>query len=154
MEKDPAYFGSWALSHTIPYELKKDISNSEYVWFSHGHPDHLNSASLERVKGSKILLPDHVNSRIFNDISSFGYHVTILPDRKWVQLSKIIKIYCITTFIQDAVLLIDICGKLFINLNDSGARDCAKHIKNITKNYKYSYAMALAGYGDTDMINF
>ncbi|OGT45964.1 MAG: hypothetical protein A3E83_02685 [Gammaproteobacteria bacterium RIFCSPHIGHO2_12_FULL_41_20] len=153
-DEDPAYFGSWVLSHIIPSELKKDISNAEYVWFSHGHPDHLNSASLEKVKHRKILLPDHVNSRIFNDMSSFGYSVTILPDRKWVQLSKNIKVYCITTFLQDSILLIDICDKLFINLNDSGARDCARHIRSIAKNYKHSYLMTLSGYGDTDMINF
>jgi L-ascorbate metabolism protein UlaG (beta-lactamase superfamily) len=152
-DEDSAYFGSWILNHKIPQELKKNISECKYIWFSHGHPDHLNSISLERYKGNKILLPDHVGARIFNDLNNLGFNVEILPDRKWVTLSKNIKIQCITTFIQDAVLLIDICGKLFINLNDSGARSCARYIRKITKNYKNSYVLGLSGYGDADMIN-
>lgn len=152
-DEEPAYFGSWVLSHKIPRDLKEDIYNSEYIWFSHGHPDHLNTASLERFQANKILLPDHVNSRIFKDVSAIGHKVSILPDRSWVPLSPNIKIQCITTLIQDAVLLIDICGKLFINLNDAGVRDCARYIQRISRSYKHSYVMALSGYGDADMIN-
>jgi hypothetical protein len=153
-DEDSAYFGSWIASHKIPLELKQDISKCKFIWFSHGHPDHLNSISLERYKKNKILLPDHVGSRIFNDLDNLGFNVEILPDRKWIQLSKNIKIQCITTYIQDAVLLIDICGKLFINLNDAGARTCAKYIREISRNYAQSFVLALTGYGDADMINF
>lgn len=152
-DEDSAYFGSWTLSHKIPEEQKRDIQNSEYIWFSHGHPDHLNPLSLERFKGNKILLPDHFGSRIFDDLTEFGFNVQTLPDRRWIDLTDNIKIMCITTHIQDAVLLIDICGKLFINLNDSGARDCARFIRKISRNYEHSYLLALAGYGDADMIN-
>jgi len=153
-DEDSAYFGSWMLSHKIPYQLKKDISDCQYIWFSHGHPDHLNSISLERYKRNKILLPDHVGSRIFNDLNNLGFIVQILPDRKWVELSKNLKIQCITTYIQHAILLIDICGKLFINLNDSGSRSCSRYIRKISESYAHSYALALSGYGDADMINF
>ena len=37
-----AFFGTWHLPYNIPDNLKKDIAESEYIWFSHGHPDHLN----------------------------------------------------------------------------------------------------------------
>jgi hypothetical protein len=153
-DEDPAYFGSWMLSHQIPTSVKEDILNSKFVFFSHGHPDHLNPLSLPRFKEKKILIPDHVGSRIFNDISSMGYDVSILPDRKWVKLSEDVKILCITTYIQDSILLIDVNGKLFINLNDSAARNCSAFIRSISKNYKDSYLLTLAGYGDVDMINF
>jgi len=152
-DEEPAYFGSWVLSHAIPRELKQDICRAEYVWFSHGHPDHLNPTSLERFRARRILLPDHVNSRILQDVSSLGYRVSVLPDRSWVQLSPNIRIQCITTVIQDAVLLLDVCGKLFINLNDAGARDCARYIRSVAAGYAHSYVMALSGYGDADMIN-
>lgn len=153
-DEDSAYFGSWVLSHQIPQEIKKDIYASEYIWFSHGHPDHLNPLSLSRFKGNKILLPDHVNGRICKDLKDGGFNVSILPDRQWVQLSEYIKVQCISTLVQDAVLLLDICGKLFINLNDAGARHCSRYIRNIAKNYQHSYALSLTGYGDADMINF
>ena len=42
---DDAYFGSWQLSHSIPKIEKDEILDSKYVWFSYGHPDHLNPTS-------------------------------------------------------------------------------------------------------------
>ena len=78
----------------------------------------------------------------------------ILPDREWIQLSNKIKIQCITNHLQDSVLLIDVCGKLFINLNDAGVKGCSNYIKKISKQYEHSFLLVLAGYGDADMINF
>jgi len=152
-DEDHAYFGSWTLSHKIPKEFKKDIINSEYIWFSHGHPDHLNPLSLKRLEGKKILLPDHVGSRILSDLEKRDYIIKVLPDRKWVQLSKDIKILCITTIIQDAILLINVNGRLFINLNDAGTRGCTRFIKNEAKKFQDVYLLSLSGYGDADMIN-
>lgn len=153
-DEEPAYFGSWTLSHRIPKSVKDDIARCDYVFFSHGHPDHLNPTSIERFRGKKILLPDHVNARIFNDLKPGGYDLTILPDRTWVPLSKNVKVQCITTRIQDAILLVDVCGSLFIDLNDAGTLDCARYIRGITRGYERSYVLALSGYGDADMINF
>jgi hypothetical protein len=58
--ENPAYFGSWDLSHRIPRDCKADILNAKYIWFSHGHPDHLNTGSLKQLRGKNILLGDHV----------------------------------------------------------------------------------------------
>ena len=35
--------------------LKDDILKSKYIWFSHGHPDHLNPDSLHLYKNNNIL---------------------------------------------------------------------------------------------------
>ena len=51
-----AYFGSWYLPYEIPNNLKDDILKSKYIWFSHGHPDHLNPDSLHLYKNNNILL--------------------------------------------------------------------------------------------------
>jgi hypothetical protein len=152
-DEEPAYFGSWVLSHRIPQNLKDDIAACPYIWCSHGHPDHLNPTSIERFKGRKILLADHVGSRIHRDIAPNGFDVTILPDRKWVTLTDNVKVHCITTRIQDSILLVDVGGRLFINLNDAGTRDCSRYIRSIARHYKDSYVLALSGYGDADMIN-
>src|SRR5690606_8723498 len=40
------YFGSWSLPYRFT-ELQQDaFRNVRYAWISHGHPDHLNLASL------------------------------------------------------------------------------------------------------------
>jgi L-ascorbate metabolism protein UlaG (beta-lactamase superfamily) len=41
-----AYFGSWAHDYEIAPLQIQAIRDAEYHWFSHGHPDHLNIASL------------------------------------------------------------------------------------------------------------
>jgi hypothetical protein len=133
-DEERAYFCSWVLSHRIPQNLKDDIAACSHIWFSHGHPEHLNPTGIERFKGKKILLADHVGGRIYKDISPNGFDVTILPDRQWVPLSEDnVEIHCITTKIQDSILLIDVCGKLFIDLNDAGTRDCLRYIRSITR---------------------
>ena len=153
-DEDHAYFGSWTLSHQIPAKYKKDILDSKYVWFSHGHPDHLNPLSLKRLEGKNLLLPDHIGSRIYRDLSNKKqFSIDILPDRSWVQLSAKIRVMCITTVIQDAILLVDIAGRLFINLNDAGTRGATKFIKQESKIFKDVYLLSLSGYGDADMIN-
>jgi len=153
-DEDDAYFGSWTLSHSIPPQYKQDILNSKYIWFSHGHPDHLNPHSLKRLEGKNLLLPDHIGSRIYRDLSKKqAFTIDILPDRKWVQLSKKIRVMCITTIIQDSILLLDIGGRLFVNLNDAGTRGATSFIKQESKNFKNVYLLSLSGYGDADMIN-
>ena len=63
---DEAYFGSWSLNYNIPDNLKKDIFESEFLWFSHGHPDHADRASYVHFEGSTLLIPEHYGDRIFN----------------------------------------------------------------------------------------
>jgi len=152
-DEDHAHFGSWNLTHEIPKKYKEDILNSSYIWFSHGHPDHLNPLSLKRLEGKKILLPDHVGSRIYSDLNEKNFTVEILPDRKWVQLSNAIQIMCITTAIQDSILLISVANRLFINLNDAGTRGCTDFVRRQASSFKEVYLLSLSGYGDADMIN-
>ena len=115
-----AYFGSWHLPYNIPDNIKEDIIKSEYIWFSHGHPDHLNPDSLHLFKNNKILISDHFGSRIYNDLKAENFNVTVLEDRKWISLSKNISIMSIITNIQDSILLLRVNNDIFVNLNDAG----------------------------------
>ena len=45
-----AYFGSWYLPYDIPENIHNDILTSKYIFFSHGHPDHLNPDSVHKFK--------------------------------------------------------------------------------------------------------
>ena len=60
------YFGSWGHKYNIPNEQKNNIINSKYIWYSHGHPDHLDEKSFNYFKNSIILIPDHYGDRIYN----------------------------------------------------------------------------------------
>src|SRR5690242_11301620 len=84
---DSAYFGSWTLEREIPAAERSEMLAADWVWFSHGHPDHLNPGSLPAFKGKRILLPDHVGGRIQQSLDEAGFSTDILPDRRWVELS-------------------------------------------------------------------
>lgn len=153
-EEDDAYFGSWVGSYKIPKIYKDHMINSEFIWVSHGHPDHLNPKSIKKFKKKKILISDHYGSRIFDDLTKQKYNITIIPDKKWIELSKNVSVHSITTLNQDSILLVKVKDTLFVNLNDADPIYCSKYIKNIAKNFNNSYLLSLASYGDADMINF
>ena len=77
-----------------------------------------------------------------------------MKDKKWYELSQNVKVQCVTNWLQDSILLIEVGKRLFINLNDAGCRYYEKYIRKITENYKNSYLLSLSGWGDADMINF
>jgi hypothetical protein len=148
-----AYFGSWTRTHVIPEEQMTAIVGSRFIWFSHGHPDHLNSESVSLFRDHHILLPDHYGARIATDLRKNGFKVSILPDKQWVPLSPRIKVLCIADYNQDAILLIDINGRLLVNLNDASDHGWSSYVKHVIKRYRTSFLLALCNYGCADMIN-
>lgn len=148
-----AYFGSWGLSYEVPPAQLESIRKSRYIWFSHGHPDHLNSDSLSQLSDRTVLLPDHAGGRIYKDLVAQNLRVRILPDRRWIQLSRNVKVMCIADFFQDAVLLIDTKGTLLINTNDALNHGWQRLVQSVARNYKIKFLLKLSGYGDADMIN-
>jgi L-ascorbate metabolism protein UlaG (beta-lactamase superfamily) len=149
-----AYFGSWKLSHEIPGAQRDAVRNAKYLWFSHGHPDHMNAESLLALSSRTILLPDHVGGRINNDLRGKGLKTQTLPDREWVQLSPRIRVMCVSDYNQDALLFVDINGRLLVDFNDGNALGSERFVKKIIKQFKRSFLMRLFSYGDADMINY
>jgi len=149
-----AYFGSWMLSHEISEEQLEAIRQCKYAWISHGHPDHLCVESLRQLKAERILLPDHYKGRIGADLQALGFQVQVLPNRAWTQLSDRIRVMSIADYNQDATLLIDINGRLVVDLNDAADRGWGNLVKNIIRQYKTTFLLKLGGFGDADMINF
>lgn len=149
-----AYFGSWTLSHAIPDEQRDAIARCRFVWISHGHPDHLSGESLGKLAGKEILLPDHVGGRIRADLEGQGFRVRVLPDRRWVELSPRIHAACIADHNQDAILLLDVGGRLVANLNDAGERGWSSFVRAAIRRHPESYLLRLSGYGDADMIHY
>lgn len=154
MSEDRAYFGSWVLSRQITPEIARDIERSRYLWLSHGHPDHINPDSIKRFVGCQVLLADHVSKRIHIDLERMGFRCISLPDGQWVQLSQNIRILTYALASQDSALLVEVNGRLFVNLNDSWPLSYESAVRTIASRYAHSYLLMLGGYGDADMINY
>jgi hypothetical protein len=152
--KGDAYFGSWALSHQIPAEQMRSIEWCEFVWISHGHPDHLSAESLQVLKNKKILVPDHVGGLIFRYLKEGGYDAYIIKDKVWTQLSDQIKVLCLCDYNQDATLLVDMNGRLIVNMNDGSALGWRSFVRKTVKSYPISFYLHLEGIGDAQMLNF
>ena len=97
----------------------RQLTNSEFVWISHGHPDHLSLQSLDLLRGKRFLLADHVGGRIRDGLKERGFNVTVLRDREWYPISDRIRILSIADYNQDSIILIDMGGQLIVNLNDA-----------------------------------
>ena len=147
-----AHFGSWCLPHDIPDNIRQDILKSEYIWFSHGHQDHLNPDSLHLFKNNKILVSDHFGGRIYKDLKSENFNVSILEDRRWINLSKNISIMSISTKIQDSILLLRINNDVFINLNDAGPYS-SRFIKKTVSKFRRKFLLCISSY-EAHMCNF
>ena len=150
----PAYFGSWTLSHEVPAAQFDAVKKCKYLWFSHGHPDHINAESLLALSDKIILLPDHVGGRIASELQQQGLTTQVLPDRTWIDLSPRIRVMCVSDYNQDALLFIDINGRLLVNFNDGSALGSEAFVKKIIRQFDRSFLMRLFGYGDADMINY
>ena len=148
------YFGSWSLAYEIPDQQMEAALACEYVWLSHGHPDHLDMKSLKLLQEKQILIPDHVGGRIAGDMERMGFSVTVLKDRVWTELSPNIHVLCVCDYNQDAVLLIDVGGDLVLDLNDASPRGWGPYIRKIARKYKETFLLQIFGYGDADMINY
>ena len=149
-----AYFGSWIHQHAIPPAQMEAIRACPYLWISHGHPDHLSLESLENLRASDILLPDHYGGRVARDLREAGFRVWTLKDGLWTQLSDRVRVMSIADCHQDASLLIDIDGTLIVNANDASDRGAGTFVSNIVRGYKRSILLSLVAYGDADMINY
>jgi hypothetical protein len=148
-----AYFGSWGHDYEITPAQLQAVREAKYHWFSHGHPDHLNPASLPMLTRGEFLLSDHYGNRIQRDLAAAGYQVRVLPDREWVQLSKGIRVYSVANQNQDSMLLIDVNGRLVINQNDSSDYGESFRVRRMAKQFKEVYMLQLHGWGGADMLN-
>lgn len=156
--KGSAYFGSWTTSHEIPAEQLAHVKACKYLWISHGHPDHLSPESLAELKDKEILLPDHFGvhrgGRIARELREQGYHVRVLKDGTWTQLSPRLRVLCIGDYCQDATLLVELGGRLLVDSNDASDNGAGAFVRELVSHYAESYLLALTGYGDADMIHF
>ena len=149
-----AYFGSWGLSHAIPEQTMAAVKDCPYVWISHGHPDHLSPRSLDMLAGKQILLPDHRGGIICQGLRERGFEVRVLKDCEWTPLSDRVRVMSIADYNQDGILLVDLDGRLIADLNDADDHGWGPFVKRIIGGYDVSFMLHLAGFGDTDMINF
>ncbi len=148
------YFGSWSHLYDIPRNQLNNILSCDYIWLSHGHPDHIDPESLDLFKNKTFLVADHFGDRIYNDLKK-KYNTIKLRSNSWFNISKNIKIKSFADWNQDSSLLVELNkDNIIFNLNDGSALGWSREIRKILSNYKNKFLLKLINWGDADMINF
>jgi hypothetical protein len=150
------YFGSWALDHALTPEQIGNALGSDYVWLSHGHPDHIHHESLDLfAKGQKFLVPDHYDPEIRDFLAGKGFDVTVLEYRRWFRLSPTVEIMCLDNINQDAIMIARLGDALLINQNDSPTAGEVSFLRRLVRSHPNdkTYLAALCSI-DADMFNF
>jgi hypothetical protein len=150
------YFGSWALDHPLTEQQIANVAASDWIWISHGHPDHLHDPSLELLpKGKSILLPDHYHSEIAESLHAKGFAVRVLPYRSWIELRPGLRVMCLDNMNQDASLIIEFGDALLLNINDAPVSGETGFLRRLVAQHgnDKTYLLALCSV-DADMFNF
>ncbi len=149
-----AYYGSWALENPLSAQQIDDIKQCKYIWFSHGHPDHLHIDSVDMLdRSTTLLVPDLYKSDIPRDLRAMGFNVRVLKYREWFNVTDKIRICCVDNINQDAILAVDTDEGLIINKNDSPFCGEFRFLRGLVKKHprRRTYMTSLyAGGGDME----
>lgn len=150
-----AYFGSWALDKPLTEQQISNALASQFVWISHGHPDHLHHESLEMfAKGTKFFVADHYDPEIAQMLKDMGFDVTIMEYRKWYPIGPNVRMFAVDNENQDSILAIEAGDHLLLNINDSPLCGEFGFFKKLIAGYRKEnvYVFALCAI-DADMKN-
>lgn len=84
---DGEYYGSWY--HYPSYDWKDDLSDLDYIYVSHIHPDHFSKATMERLPKVPVLIHKFQTPFLRKNIEALGFEVRELPHNTPVDLGGI-----------------------------------------------------------------
>ena len=117
---DPWYDGSvfhkgWKLLHELSVEeTKKHLTNTDYIYVSHEHPDHFSPSfffnkeykSIIEKYNTKILFQETKDKRVLNFLIKNGFNVIEVPNNKFITLKNNVKVKIIKFGYIDSAIII------------------------------------------------
>jgi hypothetical protein len=114
------YWRSWWLQNYPTAAELKVLSEVQYAYITHEHPDHFHPPSLRKLgKTPQFLCPDLPENRLKNYMTENGWNIDAIPVFEWRQLSPTVRVLSIPLWNDDSVLLIDTPTAFIMNINDS-----------------------------------
>lgn len=106
---DGAYYGSWC--NFPPIELEDyDLSNLDFIYISHIHPDHFDPRTMERIdKNTPVLIHRYHQNFLKRNIERIGFKVIELENAVTFEVSEKTKIIIYAADNCDP----KICGRMF-----------------------------------------
>jgi CMP-N-acetylneuraminate monooxygenase len=118
----PAFLGAW--TQYPPPIIETASLHPDAIWISHEHSDHFHEPTLAKFdRYIPIYTPDFPNRRIINRLRQMGFKNAIaMPFGQTIEIANNLRLTCYepASLWNDAVVLIEIDGLRFLNLNDAG----------------------------------
>jgi CMP-N-acetylneuraminate monooxygenase len=118
----PAFLGAW--TQYPPPIVDAASLHPDAIWISHEHSDHFHEPTLAKFdRYIPIYTPDFPNRRIISRLRQMGFKNAIaMPFGQTIEISNKLRLTCYepASLWNDAVVLIEIDGLKFLNLNDAG----------------------------------
>ena len=141
---------SWNLLAETPQETLNILSKSDYVWFSHEHPDHFNPPNLNIFNSdTKFLFQETKDRRVLNYIKKkISNNIYEVSKNNIFNLEKNFSIEIVPFQYLDSMSIINIEDITILNLNDCDIKNMSeiKEILNKTNKVdilliQFSYAI-------------
>ena len=110
---------SWNLLSKTPDKSIENLKKSEFIWFSHEHPDHFNPPNLKIFsKKNNFLFQKTIDGRVVKFLKKISPNIKELRFNEKLQLTKDFSIEVIPFQYLDSMLIVKINNLTILNLND------------------------------------
>ncbi|OYR91164.1 hypothetical protein DJ71_03350, partial [Halorubrum sp. E3] len=120
----PAFLDGWTQYPPPSCDIDSVAIDTDAIWITHEHPDHLNPRTLEHFPNeTPIYVPELNYRRLSNRLQELGFeNVHSLPTDEPYQLAEGIEAVCFesTSTWNDSILALNCGGFKIINFNDAG----------------------------------
>ena len=144
----PSAWGSWQLTHQVAKAQRDAVEACPFLWISQDRSDHLHVPTLEGLSkgGRTVLVPDHRGGRMAAKLERLGFSTRVLADGEWVSLSDRIRVMSLSDIRLEAVLLVEVGGRLIVNTNEAGDGGISELLQRTIGEYEISYLLSGAGH--------
>ena len=110
---------SWNLLAKTPNKSIETLKRSQFVWFSHEHPDHFNPPNLKIFsENNNFLFQKTIDGRVVKFLRKISPNVKEINFKETLQLSKNFVIEVIPFQYLDSMLIVKIDNLTILNIND------------------------------------
>ena len=110
---------SWNLLVETPEKSLNTVKNSDFIWFSHEHPDHFNPLNIKLLPlEKKYLFQKTSDRRVVKYLSNFSNSVSEIDSDQTFKLTDNFFIQVLPFQDLDSFCIIKVGDKTILNLND------------------------------------
>lgn len=155
-----AFDNSWSLLSETPREVIKMVQDSNFIWFSHEHPDHFSPANIKKYfSGNRFVFQKTADRRVAKFLESTVGKNNVI-EVGFGEEFDIDEGFSITTYpygSMDSWCIIKVSGNTILNLNDCNVLkdDEIEFIKNTSPHIdvlfiQFSYASGESSESEID----